>query len=108
MRIETGDWCRKYKDFIRQEIIDKCPITKEKGFKGCYGSACPFRTYATKSIEDDFIQCAKKRGNKNERLFRLQKIEFFAGEAFEIVQFESGGLKDGLVCGKLEAYLKQQ
>ena len=48
MIVESGDWCKKYSNFIIQEVIDKCPKTKEPSFKGCYGSGCEYRTLATK------------------------------------------------------------
>ncbi len=43
VEIESGDWCKKYKDWISSNTIEKC---KRKGTyqeKGCY--YCKYRTF---------------------------------------------------------------
>ena len=41
--IESGDWCKKYKKWIEDDIVKKCKLAKKKG---CY--YCKYRSYEVK------------------------------------------------------------
>lgn len=47
MFIEGGSWCKKYGEFIGENLKNKCPRWNEDDFRGCTGSGCEHVGYAS-------------------------------------------------------------
>ena len=62
-KIEGGDYCLKYNDWIFYDTVKRC---EEDGFhpkKGCVGGNCPFRTYKVEvERSKDGKRCIMKGG----------------------------------------------
>lgn len=47
MIIEHGNWCKKYQQYIENNIKQKCQNFRNEIFKGCAGSKCVHITVKT-------------------------------------------------------------